>query len=131
MAVLLTTADRIVELDLQDGGLGDELLTDIGKLTELARLRLSRNALTDRAISSLATLPRLERLNLYANPGITDASVEALVRFASLRRLDVWQTGISAAGVARLRQLRPDLGVQGETATVLGDGVVAAPGGTN
>jgi hypothetical protein len=131
MAVLLTAADRIVELDLQDGGLGDELLTDIGKLTELARLRLSRNALTDRAISSLATLPRLERLNLYANPGITDASVEALVRFASLRRLDVWQTGISAAGVARLRQLRPDLGVQGETATVLGDGVVAAPGGTN
>jgi hypothetical protein len=131
IAVLLTAADQIVELDLQDAGLEDELLTDTGKFTELTRLRLSRNALTDRAIARLASLPRLERLNLYANPAITDASVEALVRFAPLRRLDVWQTGISAAGLARLRQLRPDLEVQGETATVLANGAVAAPGGTN
>ena len=112
-------------------GSEDESLTDIGKFTELTRLRLSRNALTDRAIASLASLPRLERLNLYANPAITDASVEALGRFAPLRRLDVWQTGISAAGLARLRQLRPDLEVQGETATVLANGAAAAPGGTN
>jgi hypothetical protein len=131
MAVLLIASDQIVELDLQDAGLEDELLADVGKLTALTRLRLSRNALTDRAIARLAGVPRLERLNLYANPGITDASVEALVRFAPLRRLDVWQTGISAAGLARLRQLRPDLEVQGETATVLADAVIAAPGGTN
>jgi uncharacterized membrane protein len=131
MAALLTAADQIVELDLQDAGLEDESLTDTSKFTELTRLRLSRNALTDRAIAGLASLPRLERLNLYANPAITDASVEALVRFAPLRRLDVWQTGISAAGLARLRQLRPDLEVQGETATVLANGAAAAPGGTN
>jgi hypothetical protein len=131
VAVLLTASDQIVELDLQDAGIEDELLADVGKFTELTRLRLSRNALTDRAIARLAGVPRLERLNLYANPGITDASVEALVRFTPLRRLDVWQTGISAAGLARLRQLRPDLEVQGETATVLADAAIAAPGGTN
>ena len=49
-------------------------------------------------------MPRLERLNLYANAGVTDASVDALAGIASLRRLDVWQTGITDAGIARLRQ---------------------------
>jgi Planctomycete cytochrome C len=127
MAVLLTAADQIVELDLQDAGLEDESLNDIGNFAELTRLRLSHNALTDRAIARLASLPRLERLNLYANPGITDARVEALVRLATLRRLDMWQTGVSAAGLARLRQLRPDLDVQGQTATVLADAAIAAP----
>ena len=35
MAVLLTAADQIVELDLQDAGLEDESLTDTSKFTEL------------------------------------------------------------------------------------------------
>jgi hypothetical protein len=60
-------------------------------------------------------MPHLERLNLYANPGVTDASVDVLAALPALRRVDLWQTGISDAGIARLRELRPDLELQTET----------------
>jgi len=115
MAVLLSAADQIVELNLQDAGLDDEVLANVGRFTELTRLRLSRNEITDRTVAEFKSMPHLERLNLYANPGVTDASVEVLAGLGSLRRVDLWQTGISDAGVARLRGLRPDLELQTET----------------
>jgi uncharacterized membrane protein len=117
MALLETAADQIVELNLQDAGLDDNELANLSHFTELTRLRLSRNDITDRTVASLASMSHLERLNLYANPGITDASVDPLAGLASLRRLDVWRTNITEAGVARLRELRPDLEIQDETAS--------------
>jgi len=117
VAVLLTAADQIVELNLQDALLDDSVLVDIGKFTELTRLRLSHNELTDRTVAKLAGLRKLERLNLYSNPGITDASVEVLASLPELKRLDVWNTGITEKGMARLRELRPDLELQGESSS--------------
>ncbi|HEX5045858.1 MAG TPA: DUF2231 domain-containing protein [Gammaproteobacteria bacterium] len=115
LAVLQTVADRVVELNLQDAGLDDDELANIGKFTELRRLRLSRNQITDRTVALCANMPHLERLNLYANAGVTDASVETLAAIPSLRRLDVWQTGLTDAGIAHLRELRPDLELQAAT----------------
>ena len=117
IAVLLTAVDQIVELNLQDALLDDSVLVDIGKFTELTRLRLSHNQLTDRTVAKLAGLKKLERLNLYSNPGITDASVEVLASLPELKRLDVWNTGVTEKGMARLRELRPDLELQGESSS--------------
>lgn len=117
IALLETAADQIVELNLQDAGLDDRELANLSHFTELTRLRLSRNDLTDRTVAAFASMPHLERLNLYANPGITDASVDTLAGLASLRRLDIWRTNITEAGIARLRELRPDLEIQDETAS--------------
>ncbi len=118
IAALEAAADQIVELNLQDADLDDDELANLAKFTELTRLRLSRNSLTDRTVAAFASMPHLERLNLYANPGITDASIDALAAIPSLRRLDIWRTGISEEGMARLRTLRPDLELQGETTDV-------------
>ena len=63
-------------------------------------------------LAALARLPKLTALNLYGNAGITDAGLEQLGRSAALRRLYVWQTGVTAAGVAKLKAARPDLAVQ-------------------
>jgi uncharacterized membrane protein len=117
IAVLLTAVDQIVELNLQDALLDDSVLVDIGKFTALTRLRLSHNELTDRTVAKLAGLKKLERLNLYSNPGITDASVEVLASLPELKRLDVWNTGVTGKGMARLRELRPDLELQGESSS--------------
>jgi uncharacterized membrane protein len=117
IAVLLTAVDQIVELNLQDALLDDSVLVDIGKFTALTRLRLSHNELTDRTVAKLANLKKLERLNLYSNPGITDASVEVLASLPELKRLDVWNTGVTEKGMARLRELRPDLELQGESSS--------------
>ena len=129
MAGLLTAADQIGELNLQDAGLEDSALADVGRLAEVTRLRLSHNELTDRAVAALSGMKRLERVNLYSNPGITDASVYALVGMKSLRRLDVWNTGMTQAGMARLRELRPDLDVQGAASPFAFES--AAVGGAN
>jgi len=117
IAVLLTAVDQIVELNLQDALLDDSVLVDIGKFTELTRLRLSHNELTDSTVAKLAGLKKLERLNLYSNPGITDASVEVLASLPDLKRLDVWKTGVTEKGMARLHELRPDLELQGEASS--------------
>jgi hypothetical protein len=122
---LEAAADQIVELNLQDADLDDDDLANLSLFTELTRLRLSRNSLTDRTVAAFASMPHLERLNLYANPGITDASIDALAALPALRRLDVWRTGISEEGMARLRSLRPDLELQGETTNVF-TGIEAA-----
>jgi uncharacterized membrane protein len=118
LAALDAAADQIVELNLQDADLDDDDLANLAKFTHLTRLRLSRNSLTDRTVEAFASMPELERLNLYANPGITDASIDALAAIVSLRRLDIWRTSISEEGMARLRQLRPDLELQGESTDV-------------
>src|SRR5882672_2216025 len=47
MAGLLASADQIVELNLQDAELEDSILADVSQFTELTRLRLSHNKLTD------------------------------------------------------------------------------------
>lgn len=112
---LEAAADQIVELNLQDADLDDDDLVNLARFTELTRLRLSRNSLTDRTVAAFASMPHLERLNLYANPGISDASIDSLAALQSLRRLDIWRTRISEEGMARLRALRPDLELQGES----------------
>jgi uncharacterized membrane protein len=127
LAALLSTGDEIVELNLQDAGVDDAIAADLAKLAAVARLRLSRNEITDRGVALLAGLPRLERLNLYGNGGVTDASVDVLAGVESLRRLDIWQTGITDDGIARLRQRRPDLQVQGAAANALSGVAPAAP----
>jgi uncharacterized membrane protein len=129
IAVLLTAADEIVELNLQDALLDDSVLADIGKFTELTRLRLSHNELTDRTVAALAGMHKLERLNLYSNPGVTDASIDVLASLPALKRLDVWNTAITEKGMARLRELKPDLELQGEASSL---GVeFPLPGGAN
>jgi uncharacterized membrane protein len=132
LAALLSSPDEIVELDLQDAGLDDAAAANLGKLSGVVRLRLSRNAVTDQGVAALAGLPRLTHLNLYGNAGLTDASVEVLAGVKSLRRVDVWQTGMTDEGIARLRERRPDLAVQGAAASALrGDAPAAsqrAPG---
>ncbi len=112
LGVLAQAGSQIVDLNLQNTGLDDAGLAALGELAAITELRLSRNQITDRGVSALARLPKLEALNLYGNAGVTDAGVEALGRITTLRQLYLWQTGVTSAGVAKLRAARPDLAVQ-------------------
>jgi uncharacterized membrane protein/mono/diheme cytochrome c family protein len=123
IAALAAAAPQVVDLNLSNAGLDDDGLAALGDLPAVTHLRLGRNRITDRGLAALGELPLLEHLNLYGNSGITDPGLDSLAGIASLRELYLWQTGVSAAGVERLRQQRPDLRVE------LGsDGVLAAVG---
>ena len=95
--------------------LDDDGLAMLGALPAVTDLRLSRNRLTERGVATLARWPKLESLNLYGNSGITDASIETLSGIPPLRRVYLWQTGVTDAGAAKLRATRPNLVVQRET----------------
>lgn len=111
LATLAEAAPTIVDLNLANAALDDAALAALGALPEVTHLRLARNRLSDQSLAVLAALPKLRHLNLYGNALVTDAGVETLASSASLRELFLWQTGVSADGVARLREQRPDLAV--------------------
>ncbi len=78
-------------------------------MTALTHLRLDDNKLTDRSLQVLSSLPKLVEVNLYDNQGISDAGIPTLAAMKSLRRVYLFQTGVTKAGIAKLHQLRPDL----------------------
>jgi uncharacterized membrane protein len=119
LTALAAAAAEIADLNLSNAGLADDGVAALGNLSAVTHLRLARNRITDRGLAALGGLPRLEHLNLYGNAGITDAGLESLARMASLRELYLWQTGVTAAGVERLREQRPDLRAELGSADVL------------
>ncbi len=112
LAILRTAAASIVSLNLQSAGLVDADLAGFDAFTELKQLRLSNNALTDAGVAVLTDLDNLEVLNLYGNPGISDASLESLLALESLQSVYLWGTAVNAQAAARLREQRPELEVQ-------------------
>lgn len=107
--VLAAASLHIAELDLSHSGLQDADLASIAKLTRLTHLELQGNQLTDAGVRALQPLSELRVLNLYGNRGITNASLAMLAELPKLQRAYLWQTGVTAAGVAQLRRRRPEL----------------------
>jgi hypothetical protein len=109
---LSAAGEAIVDLSLPRSALDDADLARIASaLTALIRLRIDNNALSDEGVASLAGLTELRSLNLYGNTAITDASIDTLTTLPALTQVYVWGTGIGAAGLARLRAERRQLGV--------------------
>lgn len=101
---------QVAELDLRQAGLADAALQPVLRhFTTLTRLHLDRNKLTDASVQALKPLSSLEVLDLYGNAGITDRGVDTLAAMKSLKRIFVWNTGMTPGGVEKLRKARPDL----------------------
>ena len=96
-------------------------------LTALTRLRLDDNKLTDRALPVLSSLPKLVEVNLVRNQGGTDSGMPALAAIKSLRRVYLFQTGVTKAGTAKLHQLRPDLEIDAGDISVAPGGAPQSP----
>ncbi|NNM26040.1 MAG: hypothetical protein HKO59_08660, partial [Phycisphaerales bacterium] len=74
------------------------------------RVRLDETAIGDDALPHLATLPRVEYLNLFGTK-VTDAGLTHLEKMAALRSVYLWRTDVTEEGVERLRAKRPELAV--------------------
>lgn len=116
IAVLLPAADHVVELNVGGAGVTDAVVSAIGQLRGLRSLNISRSQVTSGALEAFCALTRLEVLNIYGCPVGVEA-VDVIARMPTLKRVYVWQTGMDASAVQRLRALRPDLEViEGEPA---------------
>lgn len=74
----------------------------------VTRLDLRRTGVTDTGLAQLASLQRLEYLNLYATR-VTDAGLPHLAALKRLRSLYTWQTTVTEAGQKQLRTILPHL----------------------
>ena len=96
-------------LSLGRSAVGDTTAALLSRATALRDLDLQRHADHRRpGFHSLACLTNLQQLVLVQTH-LTDAAVEPLYAMPSLKRLYLWKSGVSQAGISRLRQQRPAL----------------------
>jgi Leucine-rich repeat (LRR) protein len=115
---LLTTLTRLDLSGLRTTGrpprlepLDDELVGAIAGLTRLETLELGRLGVTVESLASLSHLESVAKLGLAGCKLLDDDAVAVLAGWRSLQRLDLQGTSVTAAGVARLRDARPELRV--------------------
>lgn len=88
------------------------LSANIAKFHELKKLLLFNLRLKDEDLSHLAKLPKLEELDLSANPNLTDATLAVLAQLPSLKKVNLEGVkDITPAGVRALRDARPSLSI--------------------
>ncbi|MEX2302561.1 MAG: hypothetical protein WD733_16580 [Bryobacterales bacterium] len=115
---LLTTLKR---LDLSGLGtsrrppkqepLDEELVQVMAGLNRLETLELGRLGVTAESLRSLSRLESVAKLGLARCRLVDDGAIAVLSGWRSLQRLDLQDTAVTAAGIARLREARPDLRV--------------------
>lgn len=116
LQVLSGERTQVVELNLRQSGVRDEHLPSIAEFSNLSRLTLAYNAITDEGLRNLTGLEQLNFLSLVGNQNITDESIAVFAELEGLRHLYLWQTDVTEAGVTKLREQAPnlvvDLGIQ-------------------
>jgi internalin A len=89
---------------------GGTRITDLGvaklaRLKKLRRLDLSGSAITSAAVKTLAALPQLQRLSLWNATGVDDAAAPHWEALGTLTSLDLSDTPVGDATLARLSTL--------------------------
>ncbi|HVA46965.1 MAG TPA: hypothetical protein VNH11_11410 [Pirellulales bacterium] len=116
-------------LDLTATKITSSALADISTMSQLSSLSLWATAVDDDSLRHLARLPCLSGLSLRETR-ITDAGLVHLAALPSLEVVDLaGAKSITAAGIARLQALRPNLniGTTGGTVVDFGSTAVGTP----
>ncbi|ULQ51406.1 DUF2231 domain-containing protein [Flavihumibacter fluvii] len=96
-ANLKSVAKNIVWLNLSNNGLTEKDLDFLPQMTNLEKLRLEKNPVTDGISYQLAGLQHLEALNLNETK-ITRACMEKLRALPNLKRVYTWKTMADSSG---------------------------------
>lgn len=91
-------------LDLFESGVSDTGLTHLSGLKNLLHLELNSTFITDDGLSNLLDMQRLYHLDINRTQ-VTDAGMATLAQIASLSYIDLWKTKVTDAGVAHLSNL--------------------------
>ncbi len=108
LALLAGVEKDLVWLNLSRTAVSDAGLATLAGFQRLRRLNLSNTKVTDAAIASIAALPELEYLNLYGT-SVTDAGLGGLKGLQRLRDVYVWQTAVTADGAKALADSLPSV----------------------
>ena len=128
MDQLQKASAHITWLDLGKTELRDIHTNDFGKFSNLTRLRIEQNPITDKTLANLTSLKNLESLNVYGT-NLSDQSVDHIAKIKSLKKLYIWHTGITRDAAKVLAEKLPlvtiDLGIKEMDVAVQGDSVIS------
>ena len=114
---LKAVSEQVTWLDLGAAGVKDSWLESLSEFSNLTRLLLDNNEISDQGALALANLENLESINLY-NTSVGDSTLNLLVKLKSLRSIYLWNTQVSEELLDRLNEENPklkiDAGVMGE-----------------
>jgi len=107
--------EQITWLDLGDTGIEDSWLEILGRFSNLTRVTLDNNPISNKGIIPLTGLEHLESVNLY-NTSVGDSGLKALVTPKGPRRIYLWNSQVTTSVVDSLVKEYPglilDLGVE-------------------
>ena len=128
MDQLQKASAHITWLDFGKTELRDIHTNDFGKFSNLTRLRIEQNPITDKTLANLTSLKNLESLNVYGT-NLSDQSVDHIAKIKSLKKLYIWHTGITRDAAKVLAEKLPlvtiDLGIKEMDVAVQGDSVIS------
>lgn len=87
-------------------------ITALAGIKQLESLDLATSPVDDAGVAAAVKLPALTRLTLYGATRVTDASVPVLGSAKTLQQVGLNGTGVTPAGVKKLRATNPDLTVE-------------------
>lgn len=90
---ILALANNIIWLNLSSNDFTDNDLLFLKSFTNLEKLRLENNPLTDQVSNNLLDLKQLESVNLNRTK-ITDASIVILKRNPAIKKIYTWDTDV-------------------------------------
>lgn len=99
---------QIVWLKLDDAAITDAAMIEIGKLTNLTRLQLSRTNITDKGLAALQDLQQLQSLNLVGTK-VTGEGVLQIKKLKKLKYLYLYQTGVESGHWSLLQKEFPSV----------------------
>lgn len=107
---LVDLKDQLVWLRISNAENLNDQLKIIGQLTNLQKLTLNNNDITDKNISELLALSNLEYLNLY-NTKLSNEGVETLMQLKKLKHLYVGKTNILPSAIDSLSGKHPNVSI--------------------
>jgi len=90
-------------------GVPEETLKAIAELKDLRVLYLGFSAIAPDGLRTLGSLDRVEKLGLQGCSRVDDSALAELIRWKSLKYLDVQETPVTEKGLETFRKARPEV----------------------
>jgi hypothetical protein len=100
--------DELRKLHLEEFGVTDQNMKQLGRLRSLEGLKLKDTQITDEGLRELIGLTNLTWINVE-NCAVTDAGLEHLSKLPKLQYLEIEGTQITPAGKKWLKAILPNL----------------------
>ncbi len=107
-SALRKIGDHVLELNFQDTNFDDALAKWLKYFPNLQKLQLQNSRISNKSISHLHKLNKLQSLNIYGT-NVDDEAIGLLAEFPSLQILYCWQSKITAKGASQLKNALPSL----------------------